>query len=277
MPGNPWIREDTFRHFVRNEPGPKMSVDGTVTKILFLMGCLAVGVFLGTNFPHAALTARLMHPTLPWSLQTAVSVTSFFWPGFLAVLLAVLGFIAWHFERAQPYLAPLFAVMEGMCMSSLALASNAQYPGLGLMALAATCALLLLIALAYWLGLVSEDLGPFSVAATAVFVTLIAGFAVILTMRSMGADITITGHATLVYWAIVLGFVVFLTWELALAFRYIADAAELGAPKWMEWRAAFGLMVMLVWIYVVMLDVLRIVLRETRSARNSLAAGSTAR
>ncbi len=276
MPPNPWIREDTFRNFVRGEPGPKMTVDGTVSKTLFLMGCLFGGALLGTLFPHAALTARLMHPTLPWRLQTAVSVGSFFWPGLLAVMLAIIGFIAWHSERAQVYLAPLFAVIEGMCLSSLALASNALYPGLGLMALAATCALLLLIVGAYWLGLVN-DLHPLAVGAAALFVTLAAGYAVILAMRALGADITLTGHTTLVYWAIVCGFVVYLAYELALGFRHIADAAELGAPKWMEWRAAFGLMVMLVWLYVVLLQVLRQVVREARSARSSSTANSLLR
>lgn len=270
MTQNPWIREDTFRHFLRGEPGPKMTVDGTVTKTLLLMACLFGGVLIGTLFPHAALTARAVHPTLPWRLQTAVSLSSFFWPGLLAIVLAIIGFIAWHSERAQVYLAPAFAVMEGMCMSSLALAANVQCPGLGLMALVASCALLLLVALAYWLGLVS-DLNPLAVGATAVFITLVAGLAVILAMRSLGADIALTGHTTLVYWAIVGGYVVYLGYELALSFRHIADAAEMEAPKWMEWRAAFGLMVMLVWIYVVLLDVLRQVLRVTRSARKNFA------
>jgi hypothetical protein len=46
----------------------------------------------------------------------------------------------------------------------------------------------------------------------------------------------------IVYWAIVLGFVVYLGQHLALGFNYIDDAAEMAAPQWMEWRAAFCLM-----------------------------------
>jgi uncharacterized YccA/Bax inhibitor family protein len=260
----PWLREDTFRDFVPGEPGPKMTMDGAMQKTLFLMGCLCVGAWVGSLFPHAALTARAMHPATPWPLYTALSVP-FFWPGLLAIALAIIGFIAWHSARAQVYLAPVFAFVEGMCLSSLALASNARYPGLGLMAALATCALLLVVVVGYWLGLVS-DITPLALATAAVLITAATGFFVILVLRGMGQDISITGHATIVYWAIVLGFVVYLAQQLALGFKYIADAAELGAPQWMEWRAAFCLMVALVFIYITLFNILREVLAATRTA-----------
>lgn len=242
-----------------------MTVDGVATKTLFLLGCLFVGAWLGSLFPHAALTARVLQPVTPRALYVPLAV-AFFWPGLFAVTLAIVGFFAWHSERAQVYLAPAFAVVEGMCLASLALASNPQFPGLGLMALAATVALLLLVAGAYWFGLVS-DLSPLALGVAAVMVTLAAGFGVILALRSLGADISLTGHATLVYWAIVCGYVVYLAQQLALSFRYIEEAAEMEAPQWMEWRAAFGLMVTLVRIFLVLFLVLRQVRATVRAAR----------
>jgi len=43
--------------------------------------------------------------------------------------------------------------------------------------------------------------------------------------------------------------------NLVLDFDFIEEAAERGAPKYMEWRAALGLMVTLVWLY---LEILRL-------------------
>jgi len=43
--------------------------------------------------------------------------------------------------------------------------------------------------------------------------------------------------------------------KLTLDFNMIESAAPMGAPKYMEWHAAFGLMVTLIWLY---LEILRL-------------------
>ena len=52
-----------------------------------------------------------------------------------------------------------------------------------------------------------------------------------------------------------LGVVVVAALNLVLDFDFIEEGASRGAPKYMEWYAAFGLMVTLVWLY---LEVLRL-------------------
>jgi uncharacterized YccA/Bax inhibitor family protein len=49
--------------------------------------------------------------------------------------------------------------------------------------------------------------------------------------------------------------------NLALDFDFIARGAEQGAPKFMEWYAAFGLMVTLIWLY---LEILRLLANSRR-------------
>ena len=44
--------------------------------------------------------------------------------------------------------------------------------------------------------------------------------------------------------------------NLVLDFDFIEQGVEAGAPKYMEWYAAFGLLVTLVWLYLEMLRVL---------------------
>ena len=44
--------------------------------------------------------------------------------------------------------------------------------------------------------------------------------------------------------------------NLVLDFDFIESGAQLGAPKYMEWYAAFGLMVTLIWLYIEILRLL---------------------
>ena len=52
--------------------------------------------------------------------------------------------------------------------------------------------------------------------------------------------------------------------NLVLDFDFIEEGAEKGAPKYMEWYGAFGLMVTLIWLY---LEILRL-LAKLSSRRN---------
>jgi uncharacterized YccA/Bax inhibitor family protein len=52
--------------------------------------------------------------------------------------------------------------------------------------------------------------------------------------------------------------------NLVLDFDFIEKGCDQGAPKYMEWRGAFGLMVTLVWLY---LEILRL-LAKLRSSEN---------
>ena len=52
--------------------------------------------------------------------------------------------------------------------------------------------------------------------------------------------------------------------NLVLDFDFIEEAAEKGAPKYMEWYGAFGLLVTLIWLY---LEILRL-LAKLSSRKN---------
>ncbi|MCA9781278.1 MAG: Bax inhibitor-1/YccA family protein, partial [Candidatus Eremiobacteraeota bacterium] len=46
--------------------------------------------------------------------------------------------------------------------------------------------------------------------------------------------------------------------NLVLDFDFIEQGVEYGAPKYMEWYAAFGLVVTLIWLY---LEILRLLMK----------------
>jgi len=58
--------------------------------------------------------------------------------------------------------------------------------------------------------------------------------------------------------------VVIASLNLVLDFDFIEEGAEKGAPKYMEWYGAFGLLVTLIWLY---LEILRL-LAKLQSRRN---------
>jgi uncharacterized YccA/Bax inhibitor family protein len=130
----------------------------------------------------------------------------------------------------------------------------------------ATCGLLAVLLLMYhWR--IAVDTNPIAVGAVAAAVTVVAGAVVIVLMKLFGQGFAAPRQTTVVYWAVVGGFMVLLAQQLAQSFRYTDEGIEMGAPKRMEWRAAFGLMVALVFIYVMVLDILRQAARSNRSSR----------
>ena len=50
--------------------------------------------------------------------------------------------------------------------------------------------------------------------------------------------------------------VVIASLNLVLDFDFIEEGADRGAPKYMEWYGAFGLLVTLIWLYIEMLHLL---------------------
>ena len=52
------------------------------------------------------------------------------------------------------------------------------------------------------------------------------------------------------------GVVIIAALNLVLDFDFIEEGAEIGAPKYMEWFGAFGLLVTLIWLYLEILHLL---------------------
>ena len=85
-------------------------------------------------------------------------------------------------------------------------------------------------------------------------------------MSIFGSGLSIMNTANTSLFSI--GFSVFVviiaSLNLVLDFDFIEEGAEMGAPKYMEWYGAFGLLVTLIWLY---LEILRL-LAKLQSRRN---------
>ncbi|MFL2593493.1 MAG: Bax inhibitor-1/YccA family protein, partial [Flavobacteriaceae bacterium] len=52
------------------------------------------------------------------------------------------------------------------------------------------------------------------------------------------------------------GIVIIAALNLVIDFDFIEEGSEKGAPKYMEWYGAFGLLVTLIWLYLELLRLL---------------------
>jgi uncharacterized YccA/Bax inhibitor family protein len=233
---NPALGADTFRgtRVVRGEEA--MTIGGTVGKtalaLLLVVAAAAYIWGLGVGDPRVGLL-------------TAVGLF-----GGLIAAVATIARPAW-----APVTTPLYAVLEGLALGGISLGFEARYPGLVGQAVFATFGTLGALLAAYGGGLVRVTdklrLGIFA-ATGGIAVVYVAGFV----MSLFGAQMPLvhgSGTVGILFSVVVVGVAAL---NLVLDFDFIEQGAERGAPKYMEWYGAFGLLVTLVWLYLEMLRLL---------------------
>ena len=130
-----------------------------------------------------------------------------------------------------------------------------RYPGIAIQAVGLTFGTLFALLLAYRSGLIHVTqkfrLGVFAATggiAIFYFVQMILGFFHIPFFTSVyGSGIVGIGFSLIVVGVAAL--------NLVLDFDFVEQGVGYGAPKYMEWYAAFGILVTLVWLY---LEILRL-------------------
>lgn len=241
--GNPALKDSTFLDLgsgrvVAGNSGA-MTINGTVNKTAFLLVLTLVGaMYTWQMFFASNGTANLM----PYVWGGAL--------GGLAIAIVLMFKKTW-----APVLAPAYAVVEGLFIGAVSAVFEMKFPGIVLQAVALTFGTLGALLLAYRSGLIraTENFKLGIVAATgAIFLLYLVNFAA----RAFGfegmAFIHEGGWMGIAFSLVV---VTIAALNLVLDFDFIENGVEAGAPKYMEWYAAFGLLVTLVWLY---LEILRL-------------------
>ncbi|HYC56879.1 MAG TPA: Bax inhibitor-1/YccA family protein [Candidatus Binatia bacterium] len=241
--GNPALGEETFR-LPRVASGDAMTVGGTVNKTaLSLLLLLATAAYTW----NLGLRGDPMVHTL-----TMVGVVG----GLITALVTVFK------KEWAPVTAPGYALLEGLALGGISVAFEARYPGIVSQAVFLTFGTLGALLMAYRSGLVraTENFKLGVVAATGgIALVYLIGFV----MSFFGTSIPMIHGSGMVGIGFSLFVVGIAALNLVLDFDFIEQGAEHGAPKYMEWYAAFGLLVTLVWLY---LEILRLLskLQERR-------------
>lgn len=231
--GNPALREDTFRSAGRALGQEAMTLQGTVNKTGFsLLILIAAAAFV-------------------WNLEgPAASV--FILLGLVGGLITALVTV---FKRTwAPFTVPLYAAFEGLLLGGISAMYEQRYEGIVINAVALTFGTLAALLLAYRSGLVRATenfkLGIFAATGGIALVYLVS-----MVMGFFGRTIPYIHASGTIGIAFSLFVVVIAALNLVLDFDFIERGAEMGAPRYMEWVGAFGLLVTLVWLY---LEILRL-------------------
>src|SRR5881628_3841140 len=238
---NPALNARTFADLRRDPNAPPMTLEGTVNKTAFLLFLVVV--------PAAWVWSQVR-------VNPAVA-TQWILLGGLAVAFATILKKEW-----SPITAPIYAALEGLALGGLSSVLEMKYPGIAMQSVALTFATLAVMLVAYRSGVIkaTEKFKLGVVAATGAialyyvigFVLSFFGVAMPFLQGNSTASIVVSGVI-----------VVVAALNLILDFDFIETGVQGGAPKYLEWYGAFGLMVTLVWLY---LEILRL-LAKTRSRR----------
>jgi uncharacterized YccA/Bax inhibitor family protein len=241
--GNPTLTQKMFDKSASIEADIQgtMSVRGTINKFGFLMIMIIAGAAYNWHLfedGNRGLMTTLMMVGIFGGLIAAIAIS--FKPNWAG------------------YLAPLYGLLEGLFIGGISAILNAafaeKYPGLIMQAVGLTFGVAIAMFLLYNFRIIRATEKFKSVIFTA---TLGIGIFYLLTMvlRLFGVNVGFMYDSSLLSIGISLFIVAIAALNLILDFDMIEQGAERGAPKFMEWYGAFGLLVTLVWLY---LEILRL-------------------
>ena len=235
--GNPTLNEKSFR--VEHTGTDAMTIGGTVNKTAILLLLLTITFMWSWK---RVMAYGDMAAIFPWVIGALIASLVFL-------------FITIFKKTAAPISAPGYALAEGVLLGAISAIFELQYPGIVFQAILLTFGTLFALLGAYKSGLIkaTENFKLGVVAATGgiALVYLISfvmsffggGFGFIHDSGPLGIGFSI--------------FVIIIAaLNLVLDFDFIEEGAKRGAPKYMEWYGAFGLLVTLVWLYIEILRLL---------------------
>jgi uncharacterized YccA/Bax inhibitor family protein len=156
--------------------------------------------------------------------------------------------------KLAPALSPLYALTKGVIVGLISATYEQQFGGIVMTAVMLTCGVLFALLAAYMTGLIraSENFKLGIFAATVGIALFYLGTWVLSFFGIQVPGVFGNGWVGIAF----SGFVVAIAaLNLVLDFDFIENGCRMGAPKHMEWYAAFGLLVTLVWLY---LEILRL-------------------
>ena len=154
-----------------------------------------------------------------------------------------------------PIVAPIYALLEGLFLGGISSIFDASFPGIVIQAVGLTFGVLFALLFAYKSGLIKAT-ENFKLGVAAATGGIFLMYMVNIVLSLFGSGIPFIHSNGIMGIGISAFIVVIAALNLVLDFDFIEEGVEQGAPKFMEWRAALGLMITLVWLYLEILHLL---------------------
>ena len=243
--GNPVLNDKTFTRHVDLTGDDRMTLMGTVHKTAFLLILLVA---------FASITWKMvMTVNAEGQMVAAPGLFGYMIGGAIGGLIFAL--ITIFKPTWAPVTAPIYAALEGLFIGALSAFAESKFPGIVLQATGLTFGILFALLGAYRSGLIkaTENFKLGVAAATGgIFLVYMASFV----LGMFGVAIPFLHDATPIGIGISVFICIIAALNLVLDFDFIENGADNGAPKYMEWLGAFGLMVTLIWLYIEILHLL---------------------
>ena len=233
---NPALNSNTFKTVVKNDSlhlNETMTIRGTVDKTALALCMLVISGYYSYSQGNLTLMA-------------------------LGGVIGFLLFLTLIFKKSwAPFIVPLYSISQGFVVGGISYYYNSQYDGIVLQAVLLTILVLFSMLFAYRSKIIKPSknfkLAIFS-SIMAIFLIYVIGF--FMGLFGTGLSILDPRNSSLAS----IGFSVFVVaigaFSLVIDFDFIEEGAEKGAPKYMEWYGAFGLLVTLIWLYF---EILRLI------------------
>lgn len=237
---NPFMREDAFRNSA-NEPldaglgqadmVQRMTVQGAINKTFLLTALLMLTAIFSYSNPSPL----------------------FMWGGAIGGLVVVL--IAAFRPKSSPVLAPIYALLEGFFVGSISATYAYLYDGIVFNAVCLTIATLFMMLFIYKSGIikVTNKLRTGIMMATgAILLVYVLSFA----LSFFGIQVPYLHQGGMMGIGISVVILAVAALNLLLDFDNFEKGEQYGAPMYMEWFSAMGLLITLVWLYIEFLRLL---------------------
>jgi uncharacterized YccA/Bax inhibitor family protein len=247
---NPALGENTFRDLAGSQYGggidvtSRMTLSGTVNKTGILLLCsIASAAWTWSRF----LATRDFADVSPLLLVGALG-------GFVFALVTIFK------KEWSPVTAPVYALLEGLVLGGLSALLDLRYPGIAMQAVALTFGTLFVMLFLYKSRIIAVT-QKFRIGVIAATGGIMVFYLIEMLLGFFGIHFATINGAGPIGIGFSLLIVAIASLNLVLDFDFIERGANYGAPKYMEWYGAFGIMVTLIWLY---LEILRL-LSKVRS------------
>lgn len=217
----------------------RMTVNGVASAGMMLFALLLISAAVGWTAVAAPQTGTLSLPPMAWIGMII---------GFVAVIIA-------SFKPMNAHiLGPIYAVGQGLFVGAISKIFNTVYPGIVVPAVGATLAVFGVMLFLYRTRILQVTNKFRRVVIGATLGVMVFYFASFI-FGILGGNTSFLSSSSglgILFSLFVAGLAAF---NLALDFDYIERSAKIGLPRRMEWFAALGLLVTLVWLY---LEILRL-------------------
>lgn len=240
---NPVLSEKIFKKSAVADSSGVMTVGGTATKTLLLLLMVIAGAAYTWKIYYEAINPASIQG---WMIGGAIT-------GFILAL--IISFV----PKTAPFLSPIYAAAQGLFLGGISAIFNDAFavsaPNIVINSVILTMLTAVIMFTVYRSGIIKVN-GTFMRVMSIALITIMVFYLGSFLLSLFGVNVSMLHDSSPLSIGISIVIVAVAAFSLLMDYHFIEQASAAGAPKYMEWYGAFGLMVTLIWLYLEILKLL---------------------